>query len=111
MRRILLIAWLGLPLAASAATPVLVRDLDPRLSEPNQPNAALEGAARAGSRLVFVARPGQAGKADLWATDGTTEGTRRLRSFAGEIGILGSTGNVVFFGSFAADARFPDRAV
>jgi hypothetical protein len=71
MRRILLIAWLaGFPLAASAATPVLVADLDPRLA-----SRRLAEPARAGSRIVFILNPGHAGRADLWASDGTASGT------------------------------------
>lgn len=107
MRRIALIAWLaGFPLAAFAATPVLVRDLDPRLAGPGHPGGTLTSPARAGSRIVFVVSPGQAGEADLWASDGTTAGTERLRSFPGHTEVIGSTGSVVFFSETAvADFR------
>ncbi|HEY0513112.1 MAG TPA: ELWxxDGT repeat protein [Thermoanaerobaculia bacterium] len=95
---ILLALLAGLSAAAPAATPAMVRDLDPRPHAPGTDGAIASQLTRAGSRAVFVHQDsGYAGESELWTTDGTAAGTERLRAFPGHLEILGSTGELVFF--------------
>ena len=84
-------------IAAEAAAPVLVRDLDPRPHDPqvNPGNAAQF--TRAGSRAVFVRKISYLAPSELWASDGTPAGTGRLRTLPADLRILGATESLAFF--------------
>ena len=95
---ILLALLACLSTAASAATPVMVRDLDPRRTVPGAGGAAPTELVQAGPRVVFLHQSsGFVGSSELWATDGTAAGTERLRAFPDHLRILGSTGEVALF--------------
>src|SRR5438270_9786409 len=95
---ILLALLAGLPAAATPATPIMVRDLDPRLNVPGAGGAAPTELVQTGSRRVFLHQSsGFVGPSELWTSDGTAAGTERLRAFPGHLRILGSTGEVAFF--------------
>lgn len=95
--------FLGLSTAALAATPVLVRDLDPR---PNGPDGRAAGQfTRFGSRAVFVRQddnPIPASASELWISDGTAAGTEKLYTFPEHLRILGVAGDLAFFATVPA---------
>ncbi|HEV7507427.1 MAG TPA: ELWxxDGT repeat protein [Thermoanaerobaculia bacterium] len=85
------------PSLAFGATPVLVRDIDPR---PLEEQGAAEQLVSLGDRAVFFLRANEDSRLpELWATDGTASGTERLRSFSfsGDLQSLGSNGRIAFF--------------
>ena len=96
---ILLALLACLPAAASAATPMMVRDLDPRPRDPNVDyNSTSSQFTRIGSRLVFVRQtPNYAAASELWVSDGTAAGTERLRTFPARVQVLGATDGQAFF--------------
>jgi ELWxxDGT repeat protein len=90
---------------AFAATPVLVKDIDPRLARPdNQGIAANQFLSLGGLAVYSVHSQIENGRADeLWASDGTLSGTRRLFTANGANGeahtitLLDTAGRVAFF--------------
>jgi ELWxxDGT repeat protein len=87
---------------AFAATPVLVKDLDPRLVRPEGLGLAAGQFLSLGGLAVYAVRDQISGdRADeLWGSDGTLGGTRRLFTANGEahtITLLDAAGRVGFF--------------
>ena len=78
----------GLVAAALVAYPAAAADYDtaPHLVRDIAPGAAhsfiSEESASLGSRTVFAADASGGGGSDLWITDGTTAGTKRIKDFA-----------------------------
>ncbi len=99
--RLLLLLCL-MPSAFFAATPTLVRDLNPRLISDQDPSPWPAQLTAVGSRTVFIVRADSSSEQaeELWVSDGTAAGTGPLRSFApgyGFVNLIGSTGRIAFF--------------
>src|SRR3954449_8857541 len=93
-----LLAGASLAFGAGPATPMLVRDIEPR-SDSGQ--LVADQFVSLGERAVFFLRSNGFQETprlqELWTTDGTGSGTERLRSFSGDLFSLDGNGRVAFF--------------
>ncbi len=94
-----LLAGASLAFGAAPATPMLVRDIEPRSDGDRQ--LVADPFVSLGGRAVFFLQSNGFEETprlrELWTTNGTESGTERLRSFAGDLISLGGNGRVTFF--------------
>ncbi|HEV7786992.1 MAG TPA: hypothetical protein VGQ28_16715, partial [Thermoanaerobaculia bacterium] len=98
---VLCLTFLAGPSLAFGATPVLVRDIDPR---PLEEQGGAKQLVSLGDRAVFFLQSNRDSRLpELWATDGTASGTERLRSLSSDPLSLGNNGRIAFFAVQSAD--------
>ena len=104
LRTVFLALSLALPgwaLPASAATPTLVKDINPGPDTAPQHPPVLRDFTSVGARAVFVLNRSDENNfgSELWASDGTDAGTERLASFFNtdaRVNVIAGNGRVAF---------------